>query len=527
MPDILSRVRLTASSLQQDETMKRRDFLTGTGLALAAPALIIRRAVAQPVTADFPFSVASGDPTSDAVVLWTKLARAADDLSPLSGEAIEVEWVVASDERLTNVVRTGLGMARPEFGHSVHVDVEGLQPDRWYWYAFKLGGKMSPVGRTRTLPTAGAALSRFRFNVVSCQHWENGYFDAYDGMADDDASFVLHLGDYIYEVGRGGVRAHETKAVPQTLDDYRRRHALYKTDAALRRAHERMPFMVTLDNHDALADDTDDLARLKLRAAAYQAWYEFQPVRHAPALSSPAMPIQRGRDIGGLLRLNIPDTRQFKDSETVCAEGSDKKFAFGVFQKPCAGIETPERSMLGMAQEAWLDERLKNSGARWNVIASTVMMTPFDMDHDGDLYRYLQSWDGYPAERARILDRITGSRVANPIALAGDIHSNLVSNVVRRAGDDPKQAVMSEFVGTSISSLWPEPLAKPMQDALPANPHVSYYESQKRGYLRCTVTDDLWTTDLRTIDFADRPGGMVSTDRSFVVESGEVGIKQA
>lgn len=506
--------------------MKRRDFLAAAGLTLATPALVIRRAAAQPAAA-FPFSVASGDPTADTVVLWTKLARAADDLTPLTDKAIEVEWIVASDERLGKVVRSGIGIARPEFGHSVHVDVEGLQPDRQYWYAFKLGGTMSPIGRTRTLPAAGAAVSRFRFNVVSCQHWENGYFDAYDGMDDDDASFLLHLGDYIYEIGRGGVRAHETAAPLRTLDDYRRRHALYKTDAALRRAHERMPFMVTLDNHDGLADDTDDLGRLKLRASAYQAWYEFQPVRHAPALSSPSMPILRGRDIGNLMRISIPDTRQFKDSETLCADGSDKKFAFGVFQKPCAGIDAPERSMLGKAQEAWLDERLANSGARWNVIASTVMMTPFDMDHGGDLYRYLQSWDGYPAERARILDRIAGSRVANPVAIAGDIHSNMVSNVVRRAGDDPDQTVMSEFVGTSISSLWPEPLARPMQDALPANPHVRHYDSQKRGYLRCTMTDDLWTTDLRTIDFTDRPGGTVSTDRSFVVENGQAGVKQA
>lgn len=505
--------------------MKRRDFLAGTGFLLAAPAVIIRNTAAQGMTAGFPFSVASGDPTADAVILWTRLAKAVDDPTPVSDEAIEVEWIVASDERLANVVRSGIGIARPELGHSVHVDVEGLQPDRPYWYAFRLGGKMSPIGRTRTLPAANGTVSRFRFNVVSCQHWENGYFDAYDGMAEDDASFVLHLGDYIYEVGRGGVRSHETTAPLATLDDYRRRHALYKTDAALRRAHERMPFLVTLDNHDALAADTDDIARLKQRAAAYQAWYEFQPVRHAPALSSPSMPILRGRDIGDLMRISIPDTRQFKDSESVCAAGSDKTFAFGVFQKPCPDIDSSGRTMLGAAQEAWLDERLTTSGARWNVLASTVMMTPFDMDHDGELYRYLQSWDGYPAERARILDRITDAAVANPIAIAGDIHSALVSDVVRKAGET--EAVMSEFVGTSISSLWPEPLAKPMLDALPANPHVRYHESRKRGYMRCTVAGDRWTTDLRAIDFTDKPGGGVTTERSFVVENGQAGVKEA
>lgn len=509
--------------------MKRRHFIAGAGLALAAPSLIIRTAAAQALAAGagFPFSVASGDPTSDAVVLWTKLARAADDLTPVAAGPVEVELMVANDERLTDIIRRGTGIARPELGHSVHVDVEGLQPDRVYWYAFKLGGQMSPVGRTRTLPSASAPLSRFRFNVVSCQHWENGYFDAYDGMADDEASLVLHMGDYIYEVGRGGVRSHESKTAPASLDDYRRRHALYKTDAALRRAHERMPFMVTLDNHDALTDDTDDMAKLKLRAAAYQAWYEFQPVRYAPVLSNPAMPILRGRDIGNLLRISVPDTRQFKDSESVCAAGTDKKFAFAVFQKACEASEAAERSMLGASQEAWLDERLKTSKARWNVIASTVMMTPLDMDHDGELYRYLMSWDGYPAERGRILDQIEKYKVSNPIAIAGDIHSNLVSDVVRHAGDDPKTALMSEFVGTSISSLWPAELAKPMQDALPANPHIRHYEYSKRGYLRMTVTEDRWTTDLRTIDFTDKPGGRVSTEKSFVVENGQTGVKAA
>lgn len=506
--------------------MKRRDFLVGTGLTLAAPALIIRNVAAQ-TAASFPFSVASGDPTANAVVLWTKLARAVDDLTPLSRHPIEVEWIVAADERLSKVVRSGVGLARPEYGHSVHVDVDGLQPDRWYWYAFKTGGEMSPVGRTRTLPAADAAISRFRFNVVSCQHWENGYFDAYDGMADDDSSFVLHLGDYIYEVGRGGVRSHETKAPLETLDDYRRRHALYKTDAALRRAHERIPFMVTLDNHDALTEDTDDDTKLARRAAAYQAWYEFQPVRHAPALQDPTMPIRRGLDIGDLMRMSIPDTRQFRESENACAEGSDKKFAFGVFQKPCSAIEGADRTMLGKAQENWLDARFGSSSARWNVMASTVMMTPFDMDRDGELYRYLQSWDGYPEARNRILDRVEGSKVSNPISIAGDIHSNLVSDVVRHAGDDPAKAVMTEFVGTSISSLWPEPLAKPMHDALPANPHVRHFESEKRGYISCTVTKDLWTTELRAVDRTDRAGGTVKTDKTFVVESGQAGAKEA
>lgn len=510
--------------------MKRRSFLAATGITLAAPAVIIHRASAQSLGrgASFPFSVASGDPTSDAVVLWTKLGRSADDLTPLSQQSIEVEWIVATDRQLAKVVRRGIAIAAPEYGHSVHVDVTGLKSSHDYWYAFRLGGQMSPIGQTRTLPAAGENLSRFCFNVVSCQNWENGYFDAYNGMENDGAAFVLHLGDYIYEVSRGGgIRQHENNAFPRTLDDYRRRHALYKTDPALRRAHERMPFILTLDNHDALYDNTNDPVELRRRAAAYQAWYEFQPVRYAPILGSSLMQIHRGYDIGNLVRMTIPDTRQFRDSETPCASVSDKKFAFGVYEKVCEQSEVANRSMLGQPQEVWLDDRLKNSSARWNVLANTVKMTPFDMDHNGELYRYLQSWDGYPAERGRILDRLAASSVANPVSLSGDIHSYLISDVVRHVGDDPKTALMTEFVGTSISSLWPEPLAKPMYDALPHNPHVNFYDSSKRGYMRCTFTKDRLTTDLRTIDTIERAGGKVTTERSFVVDNGEVGAKNA
>lgn len=507
--------------------MKRRNFLVGTGATLAAPALS-RTSSAGLAGVGFPFSVASGDPTADGIILWTRLARSSDDLSLVADTPIAVEWLLASDEHLSRIVRRGIAIATPEWGHSVHVDVAGLEPDRTYWYAFRLGNQISPIGRTRTLPAANAALSRFRFNLVCCQHWEQGYFDAYDGMAEDDAAFVLHLGDYIYDANRGApVRAHETPAEPQTLAEYRRRHALYRGDAALRRAHERMPFLLMPDNHDTLADGSDDPASLRRRAASYQAWYEFLPVRYAPALSSPTMQILRGLDIGRLMRISLPDTRQYRDSVSVCVDGSDKDFAFGVFQNACTASRAQDRSMLGKAQAFWLDERLSQSPARWNVLASTVMMTPLDMRHNNEVYRYLQSWDGYPAERTRILDRIAASHVANPIALGGDIHAAVVSEVVRQAGETPSRGVMSEFVTTSISSLCPEPMARPIRDALPANPHIRHCDTAKRGYMRCTVTDKAWTTDLRTIDIIERPGGKVTTDRSFVVENGRLGVQPA
>jgi alkaline phosphatase D len=516
---------------EEDEMLNRRQF--GLGLAVGTGALVspayLRRATTQIAGGinPFAFSVASGDPLANAVIIWTRLARAVNDPTPLSDTAIAVEWMVAADERLAQVVRRGIAMALPENGHSVHVDVEGLEADRPYWYGFRVGGTDSPVGRTRTLADPLSAPASVRFNVVSCQHWENGYFDAYDGMKDDDAAFVLHLGDYFYEVGRGGVRQHESTKVPATLAEFRARHSLYKTDAALRRAHESMPFVGVLDNHDALEFDSSDPQELRRRAAAYQAWYEFMPTRMAAGAMNPAMPIVRELNVGHLLRLVVPDTRQFRASHDICGAGSDPAFAFGVYRKPCSDVESAQRSMLGRAQEVWLEDRLKNSAATWTAIGTTVPMTPLDMKHGGELYRYLASWAGYPANRARILDWIQQHKVANPISVSGDIHSSLVSTVVRNAGDSPDRGVMTEFVGTSISSVWPAPLAQPMADAMSANPHVAHYDPSRRGYLRCTVTPRTWTADLRTIDFTDKPGGKTTTERSFVVESGRIGAQTA
>jgi alkaline phosphatase D len=184
--------------------LTRRQLLAGgaalAGLAVAGP-LLGERVRAEPRFPGYPFTlgVASGDPGPDGVVLWTRLAP-----SPLEGggmppEAVAVHWRVATDPRLARVVQRGTALARPELAHSVHVEVRGLEPDRWYWYRFEAGPEASPVGRTRTTPAAGAPAGRLRFAFASCQHWEQGYFSAYRHMQDDELDLIVHLGDYIYE----------------------------------------------------------------------------------------------------------------------------------------------------------------------------------------------------------------------------------------------------------------------------------------------------------------------------------------
>ena len=241
----------------QSKRLKRRSFLiaagTLTGLAIASQ-WPTRRVVSQPSFSDYPFKlgVASGDPLPDSVVLWTRLAP-----EPLVGNGgmppveVPVDFQVATDENMTQVVLRGQVMATPDLAHSVHVELGGLEPDRWYWYQFRAGSEVSPIGRTRTTPPPGAAIERMRFAFASCQDWQSGYYNAYRHMAEEDLDFVVHLGDYIYEYEprEGAVRQH---LIPQvmTLEDYRIRHALYKTDADLQAAHAAFPFICTWDDHE-------------------------------------------------------------------------------------------------------------------------------------------------------------------------------------------------------------------------------------------------------------------------------------
>ena len=227
----------------------------------------------------FTLGVASGDVTEDSVVLWTRLAPeplAAD--GGIKDGAITVHWELFQDGTMQTPIRQGDELAIPQLAHSVHVDVQGLDPAHEYWYRFSVGEHFTEPGRTKTLPTVNSHPESIRFVTASCQNYTHGYFVAYNYIIADEPDFVVHLGDYIYDTSYDETfRRHETEAMPVTLADYRRRHALYKTDEHLKQAHARLPFFSTLDNHDAVIDV--DPAGFVRRAAAYQAWYEHMPTR--------------------------------------------------------------------------------------------------------------------------------------------------------------------------------------------------------------------------------------------------------
>jgi alkaline phosphatase D len=505
--------------------MNRRTFLAATS-SLAAAALWSSRALANVVTAPkfalYPFTlgVASGDPTSSGVVLWTRLAPKPLEDGGLLSVDIEVSWQVAEDEAMSNVVAEGTTVANPEWAHSVHVEVEGLRPDRWYWYQFKAGSEVSPKGRTRTMPSAETMPERLRFAFASCQHFEAGYYTAYEHMIHEDLDLVVHLGDYIYEgkAKTNGVRRHIGGATV-SLDEYRRRYALYKSDPALQAMHAAAPWIVTWDDHEVENNYAADIPEkkgvnraefLKRRAAAYKAYYEHMPLRRSALPKGPDLTLYRQLQFGRLASFNVLDTRQYR-SDQPCGGG----------RKPqCPEALSPDRTLLGADQRKWLFDSLSDSSATWNILAQQVMMARVDRDYGpGEAY-VMDQWPGYESDRRRVLKYLLEHKIVNPVVLTGDIHSNWANELIADFDDLGSQCVATEFVGTSISSGGDGRLKPKDLDRLQsANPFVKFH-SAERGYVCCEVTPKDWRTAYRAVEYVTRHGAPLRTRASFTVESG-------
>jgi alkaline phosphatase D len=508
----------------------RRDFvaqLSAFGLALAGfprlPVLVRPRFVANP----FSLGVASGDPTPDGAVLWSRLAPDPLNGGGLGTEAINVRWEVATDEGMKSVVKRGTTIARPDLGHSIHVELEGLRPSAWYWYRFDAGGESSPIGRTRTAPPANATPDRFRFAFVSCQHYEAGLYTAYQHLASEDLELVAHLGDYIYEGAtspdaQNMLRRHQGWE-PTTLEQYRNRYALYKQDASLQAAHAAFPWVVTWDDHevennyasDVPQDKTEQGGFLVRRAAAYQAYYEHQPLRKASIPKGPNMLLYRTVSAGRLARFHVLDTRQYR-SDQACGDG---------IKAPCSEWSDPKRVLLGDTQERWLTRGVDQSPSRWNVLAQQISFSRIP-DPTQPTFHPMDPWSGYPAARDRLLAWIAGRQQKNIVVLTGDIHASFVMNVTRDALQPETPTVATEFIGTSISSggdgadRW-----RQLANYETAVPNMRWH-SARRGYVRCELSPDRWTTDYRMVPYVRRPGAPVETAATFVVEHGKPGAER-
>lgn len=513
--------------------MDRRDFLYDLAGLAALSATIPNgwRVIHRPRYAETPFTlgVASGDPTATSCVIWTRLApRPLEPEGGMPGLRVAVDWEVADDEKFANVVAKGRATAGPELSYSVHADVPGLRPDRWYWYRFTSNDAVSPAGRLRTAP-ATAAETPLRLAVASCQNFPEGYFTAYAHMAREEIDLVMHLGDYIYEYAAGspGVRSHVGMEI-RTVDDYRRRYAQYKQEAELQAAHARCPWTVVWDDHEVdnnyagltgeLGMESEEQMRLR-RAAAYQAWWEHQPVRVPRAKSWADLSIMRTLRWGRLAHFHMLDTRQYR-SDQACGDGYQNV--------PCGEWARPERTLLGAPQERWLAKEMETSTARWQVLGNQVMVGPYDFT-PGDATRVsMDQWSGYPAAMSRLTETIANTAPNRTVILTGDIHSSWVNEIRTDFRKPHLPAIAAEFVGTSITSGGDGTATIPAnaQAALAENPQVKWH-NRLRGYLLCDVDRTRWTADYRVLPFVSKPGADISTASRWFVAHGRSGIQHA
>ena len=512
------------------QQFSRRAFLAGGAALMAAPAVpLIGQPRQTPRFAGPPFSlgVASGDPTSDGMMLWTRLAPVPLEGGGMPDEAVEVHWTVASDERMTSVVQRGTSVARPDLGHAVHVEVRGLEPDRWYWYRFRSGGEASRVGRTRTLPAAGSPVGQLKMAFASCQHYEMGYFTAFRHMVEDDLDVVFHLGDYIYEYdGRDGRARKHTGDEIELLSDYRNRHALYKLDPDLQEAHARFPFIVTWDDHEVDNNYAGGVSEeegfaselfLRRRAEAYQAYFEHMPLRPASTPVGPRMQLYRHFEYGDLASFFVLDTRQYR-SDQPCG---DQRGA------ACAGVGDASATLLGDTQEQWLLNGLDQSSSRWNVLPQQVMMARVDLAPGDDEVISMDQWSGYDVARRRLMEFLASRRPSNPVVLTGDIHTNWVNDLRVDYAAEGSPVVGTEFVGTSITSGGDGSDVRDNTAVMLAeNVSVRFFNNQ-RGYVRCVITPGTWTSDFRVLEYVTHQGSPISTRASFVVENGRPGAQPA
>ncbi|MER6508546.1 alkaline phosphatase D family protein [Nonomuraea sp. NPDC001636] len=497
--------------------MDRRTFLTAAAAGLVAPRAVTSPASATTLRSDpFTLGVASGDPSADGFVLWTRLA-----VDPLGGDGrggmpardVEVDWQVATDERFSSVVRSGTATAQPRDAHSVHVELDGLDPGRDYFYRFRSQGRLSPAARTRTTPAGESPLT---FAVAACAHYEHGYYTAYRRLAEQEPDLVVFLGDYMYEYGPSGytalagrVRTH-TPGKCATLADYRLRHAQYKSDHDLQAAHAVAPWLVAFDDHEVEnnwagpVSSTGAPGFARRRADAFRAYYENMPLRRA-SLQGAVLRINRRVSWGTLARFHLLDTRQFRDDQA-CLDG---------VRAGCDERLSDGRTLLGSAQWRWLEEGLSGSGARWNLLGQQILMAQRDYKIGPGREVNLDSWDGYAAERTRLLGSLSGA--SNPVVLTGDAHMHHLADLKTDFDDPDSPVVARELVTSSIASdgdgyrdrTW-------IAEALQENPHISYID-QRRGYLMARLTRDELAVDFRTLDYISRRGARARTAHRLTI----------
>lgn len=513
----------------------RRRLLALAAAGLAAPAFV-RHARAADVPR-FTLGVASGAPRPDRLVLWTRLTGL--DLPP----QVAVDWELADDEGFTRIAARGTETAEAAWAHSVHAEPRGLDPGRGYFYRFHALGQTSPVGRTRSAPAPDAAAT-LHAAVASCQRWDHGEWAAWRDVAARAPDLVLFLGDYLYEYA-SPPSAHRPVDGPQlrTLDDYRARYAQYKGDPALQAAHAAAPWVVIWDDHEVENDYAGDwgttlqgAALLRLRAAAYQAWWEHQPVPRAMRPQGPHARIRQRLDWGRLARLHAVDGRQHR-SPPACPPWIRAAGVGTVDAADCPALFDPARSLLGAEQEAWLDQGW-DAARPWNLLLQPTLVArcargpvvrPAPAPRGGGAAgqpagRFWQDgWDGFPAARERLLRGAAARGLRGLVTLGGDIHAHVAADL-KADFDDPDAPVLAtEFCTTSVSSRGaPQALWDGYRRD---NPHLRWARSDLRGYLWLALDAQRLQADAMGVQRALDALSPVDRLARFAVEPGRPGVQ--
>lgn len=464
----------------------------------------------------FYHGVASGDPLADRVIIWTRVTPE-DSLS-----RIAVEWEISETPDFASVYKSDTTSTTPVRDYTVKVDVDALQPGSVYYYRFKALGAVSAVGRTKTTPVAG--VDSLKLAVVSCANWEWGFFSAYEKIADrKDVDAVLHLGDYIYEYGRGkyGDTTFRKNLPPHeivTLSDYRTRHSSYRTDRGLRLMSQQHPLIAIWDDHEVANDaytagaqnhQNEEGDYMKRKDVAKQAYYEWIPIRENAIH-------YRSFSYGPMADVIMLDER---------LEGRTK---------PADSITDPrynseEQSMLGADQLTWLERNLKDSKSTWKVIGNQVMFSDIYLTNP-NRPRNLDSWDGYPAEKTKLRNFLVDNKLKDVIFLTGDTHSSWAIE----AATDVKKTYAPfavELGTTSVSSAndderTPTEEVKQLEaELLKGNPHIKYVNKRDHGYLLLTLYNDKAKAEWYFMESLRTPDTKEVLGKTFTFSKGTFKLK--
>ncbi|WP_228851585.1 alkaline phosphatase D family protein [Aegicerativicinus sediminis] len=478
-----------------------------------------------PALKPFYHGVASGDPLTNAVVIWTRVTPEE------KVNEIKVSWEFAEDKEFEMVLEKGVFVTDSLQDYTVKINVDELDPNTYYYYRFKALNGISTVGRTKTAPIENANL---KFAVASCSNLQWGYFNAYQGIAKEDSlDAVIHLGDYIYEHGEGvyADTSLERKHVPKheivSLGDYRTRYSQYRLDSDLQAAHAEHPFIAIWDDHeitnnaymDGAQNHQDEEGDYKTRTEiAKKVYYEWMPIRESEHL-------YRELNFGEMADLFMLDER---------LDGRTKQV--DSINDPTIGNE--DRHILGENQMKWLEGSLINSKAKWKIIGNQVIFSYQDWGYP-NFKLNTDGWDGYPVEQANLTEFLRSNNLENVIFITGDTHSSWAFEVT----NDPfnsydtntsEGAIAIEFGVTSITSANSDE-GNPKENVInhektivggKINPHLKYANMRDHGYLLLELSDSLATGSFKMVETVKERKDSMFTDKVISVKNGEHKLNQ-